>query len=52
MRKYLEINLENQSIEEQELNGLDVVRVGRHFIAKLYWKRGRQQSTHWVPKIH
>ena len=34
MRKYLEINLENQSIEEQELNGLDVVRVGRHFIAK------------------
>ncbi|MBT5428909.1 MAG: aldehyde ferredoxin oxidoreductase, partial [Rhodospirillaceae bacterium] len=34
MRKYLEINLENQSIEEQELHGLDVVRVGRHFIAK------------------
>ena len=34
MRKYLEINLENQSIEEQELNGIDVVRVGRHFIAK------------------
>ena len=34
MRKYLEIDLESQSIEEQELNGLDVIRVGRHFIAK------------------
>jgi len=34
MRKYLNINLGDQSIETEELDGINAVRVGRHFIAK------------------
>ena len=34
MRKYLNINLNDQSIDTEEKDGLDVIRVGRHFIAK------------------
>jgi len=34
MRKYHHINLTDHSIETEELDGLDVIRVGRHFIAK------------------
>lgn len=40
MRKYLNINLGDQSIETEELNGLDVIRVGRHFIAKTLLEKG------------
>jgi hypothetical protein len=38
MRKYLNINLGDRSIETEELNGLGAVRVGRHFIAKTLLK--------------
>ena len=34
MRKYLHINLNDQSIESEELDGEAVVRAGRYFIAK------------------
>ena len=34
MRKYLHINLNDKSVETEELDGEDVIRVGRHFIAK------------------
>ena len=40
MRKYLNINLSDQSIETEELNGIDAVRVGRHFIAKTLLEKG------------
>ncbi|MBT3989710.1 MAG: aldehyde ferredoxin oxidoreductase [Rhodospirillaceae bacterium] len=40
MRKYLNINLSDQSIETEELNGLDSIRVGRHFIAKTLLEKG------------
>ena len=40
MRKYLNINLGDQSIETEELNGLGAVRVGRHFIAKTLLEKG------------
>ena len=40
MRKYLNINLGDQSIETEELDGLDAVRVGRHFIAKTLLEKG------------
>ena len=34
MRKYLHITLGDRSIRTDELDGVDVIRVGRHFIAK------------------
>ena len=34
MRKYLHITLGDRSIRTDELHGLDVIRVGRHFIAR------------------
>ncbi|MDP6875191.1 MAG: aldehyde ferredoxin oxidoreductase C-terminal domain-containing protein [Alphaproteobacteria bacterium] len=40
MRKYLQINLENQSIETEELTGAGCIRVGRHFIAKTLLENG------------
>ena len=40
MRKYLNINLSDQSIETEELSGLDAVKVGRHFIAKTLLEKG------------
>ena len=40
MRKYLNINLSDHSIETEELNGIDAVRVGRHFIAKTLLEKG------------
>ena len=40
MRKYLHINLDDQSIEAEELHGEDVIRVGRHYIAKTLLARG------------
>ena len=40
MRKYLHINLEDRSVESQELHGEDVIRVGRYFIAKTLLDRG------------
>jgi aldehyde:ferredoxin oxidoreductase len=40
MRKYLHINLENRSVEAEELHGEDVIRVGRHFIAKTLLEGG------------
>lgn len=44
MRKYLNINLADQSIETEELNGLDSIRVGRHFIAKTLLEKGAATS--------
>ena len=40
MRKYLQINLNDQSIETEELEGLDTIRVGRHYIAKTLLEQG------------
>jgi aldehyde:ferredoxin oxidoreductase len=40
MRKYLDINLGDQSIKTEELDGLGAVRVGRHFIAKTLLEQG------------
>ena len=34
MRKYLHINVCERSVETDELHGEDVIRVGRHFIAR------------------
>ncbi len=40
MRRYLHIKLDDRSVETQELEGEDVIRVGRHFIAKTLLERG------------
>ncbi len=40
MRKYLHINLRDRSVRTDELHGEDVIRVGRHFIAKTLLKSG------------
>ncbi|HUT48263.1 MAG TPA: aldehyde ferredoxin oxidoreductase C-terminal domain-containing protein [Alphaproteobacteria bacterium] len=40
MRKYLHINLNDKSVESEELKGEDVIRVGRHFIAKTLLEMG------------
>jgi aldehyde:ferredoxin oxidoreductase len=40
MRKYLHINLQDGSVETEELHGEAIVRVGRHFIAKTLLKCG------------
>jgi len=40
MRKYLHINLGDRSIKTEELHGEDIVRVGRHFIAKTLLAQG------------
>ena len=34
MRKYLNFNLGDRSVDTEELHGEDIIRVGRHFIAK------------------
>jgi|SaaInl4_135m_RNA_FD_contig_41_894550_length_2174_multi_4_in_0_out_0_1 aldehyde:ferredoxin oxidoreductase len=40
MRKYLHINLDDRSIDTDELNGAACIRVGRHFIAKTLLEKG------------
>ncbi|MFH1604774.1 MAG: aldehyde ferredoxin oxidoreductase C-terminal domain-containing protein [Pseudomonadota bacterium] len=40
MRKYLHINLRDRSVKTDELHGEDIIRVGRHFIAKTLLKEG------------
>ena len=40
MRKYLHINLSDQSIEEEELNGEEIVKAGRYFIVKSLLEKG------------
>ncbi|MBC8239830.1 MAG: aldehyde ferredoxin oxidoreductase [Alphaproteobacteria bacterium] len=40
MRKYLHINLDDRSIDTEELNGAECIRVGRHFIAKTLLEKG------------
>ena len=40
MRKYLNINLDDRSIETEQLEGAACVRVGRHFIAKTLLEQG------------
>jgi len=40
MRRYLNIDLSNQTIETDELNGVDAIRVGRYFIAKTLLEKG------------
>ncbi|MBT4937896.1 MAG: aldehyde ferredoxin oxidoreductase, partial [Rhodospirillaceae bacterium] len=44
MRKYLQINLNDQSIETEELEGLDTIRVGRHYIAKTLLEQGAAKA--------
>ena len=34
MRKYLHFKLGDRTVETEELHGVDIIRVGRHFIAK------------------
>ncbi|HJM92042.1 MAG: aldehyde ferredoxin oxidoreductase C-terminal domain-containing protein [Alphaproteobacteria bacterium] len=40
MRKYLHINLDDQSTETEELTGAACIRVGRYFIAKTLLEKG------------
>ena len=40
MRKYLHINLNDQSIDTKELHGEDIVRAGRYLIAKTLVDQG------------
>ena len=40
MRKYLHINLQDRSVEKEELHGEAIVRAGRHYIAKTLLKLG------------
>jgi len=40
MRRYLQINLTDRSIETEELHGEDIVRAGRHLIAKTLLAKG------------
>jgi aldehyde:ferredoxin oxidoreductase len=40
MRKYLQIHLDNQTIDEEELHGEDIVKAGRYLIAKTLLERG------------
>jgi aldehyde:ferredoxin oxidoreductase len=40
MRKYLHINLDNRSVETEELRGEALARVGRHFIARILLEQG------------
>ena len=40
MRKYLQINLDDKSIDTEELNGAACIRVGRHFVAKTQLEKG------------
>ena len=40
MRTYHHINLDDRSIKSEELDGEDVIRVGRHFIAKTLLENG------------
>ena len=40
MRKYLHINLHDQSVREQELNGEEILDCGRHYIAKTLLELG------------
>ena len=44
MRKYLDINLSDQSIRTEELDGLGAVRVGRHVIAKTLLELGAAKA--------
>ena len=40
MRKYLHINLDDRSIETEQMEGEACIRVGRHFIAKTLLEQG------------
>ena len=40
MRRYLHINLDDRSIKTDELNGEEIVRAGRHLIARTLLERG------------
>jgi aldehyde:ferredoxin oxidoreductase len=40
MRRYLHINLKDRSVRTEEFNGEQIVRAGRHFIAKSLLKLG------------
>ena len=49
MRKYLHINLEDRSIDTEELNGAACIRVGRHFIAKTLLEKGAAKADPLSP---
>ncbi len=40
MRKYLQIDLETQSVSAEEQHGEDIIRAGRHYIAKTLLQEG------------
>ena len=40
MRKRLHINLGDRSVETEELHGEEIIRAGRHYIAKTLLARG------------
>ena len=40
MRKYLNIDLEEQTVTSDEIDGEDVIVVGRHLIARTLLERG------------
>ena len=40
MRRYLQINLNDRSIDTEELDGEDVIRIGRYYIAKTLLEAG------------
>jgi len=47
MRKYLHINLDDRSITSEEMQGEDLARVGRHFIAKTLLESGVASIDPW-----
>ena len=49
MRKYLNINLNDQSIDTEELEGPACIRVGRHFIAKTLLENGAAKADPLSP---
>jgi aldehyde:ferredoxin oxidoreductase len=50
MRKYLHINLNDRTVKTEELNGEDVIRVGRYFIAKTLLKLGKAKVDPLSPE--
>jgi len=50
MRKYLNIDLNDHSITSRNLQGEDLARVGRHFIAKTLLDCGAATVDPWAPE--
>ena len=50
MRKYLNINLSDQSVETKELHGEDIIKAGRYFIAKTLLECGAAKADPLSPE--